>query len=298
VSGEFGIGKPKTTTPDSSHEVSRNLSRDLPGRVENGGSRASSANENGVHHVTFEELPGYGFAGAPAVQNLNNSESWHRDKSSVVTQRLDGFSVVRMDHDTQLSTSLTQPLNDGQGLDIHMQICSNAPGAVSAELIEPKEPYAQTINETVPVSAVPGGGRWQDVTFHGIVPASPQGMSFNLKVPAGEGSVDFRNIQVRPADTYSAGLPHSTVAYGGVSANPSSAVDSIQQRQGQIPIEVRNGQPFVIGFEVQSLHPEDRSPAQLAEQKFLQANADIATVTPYWNQTQNLAKEQEFEQQY
>jgi GH35 family endo-1,4-beta-xylanase len=169
-----------------------------------------------------------------------------------------------------------KPLADGQGEDIHLRLRAEKPGIIKIGLMQPTEPYAQTISEEVQVTR---GG--QEISLHGIAPTSPDGLLFKMTADPAVGDVKVEGLTVTQSRGPTEPM-HYSLVNGQVVEEKNH--DVLGKNALGKNVEMRNGQPFIIGFEVQSLNLKDDSQAQQNIQKFLIDNANGATNTPYWNQ--------------
>ncbi len=169
-----------------------------------------------------------------------------------------------------------KPLADGQGEDIKLKLQADSPGIVRIGLMQPTAPYAQTISEEVRVT-----GQEQEITFHGIAPDSPHGLLFKMTADPAVGSLKVEGLSVTQSQGTTEAV-HYSLINGQVVEQQNH--DVLGKNPLGKTVETRDGKPFIIGFEVQSLNLTDHSQAQQNIQKFLINNATGATNTPYWSQ--------------
>jgi GH35 family endo-1,4-beta-xylanase len=174
-----------------------------------------------------------------------------------------------------------QPLTDGEGQDVHLKMRGDHEGTAKIELMQPKAPFAQTLSEEIPIT-----GKEQDITLHGIAPASKDGLMFKLKT-AGVGGLNVEELSVTPSQGLTEAA-HYSIENGEVIESKNN--DVLGKNSLGKSVELRNGKPFIIGFEIQSLDLQDHSQGQQNIQKFLIDHASGATNTPYWSQYQDKAQ--------
>jgi GH35 family endo-1,4-beta-xylanase len=289
-----------------------------PAFISDNGVKANKANEEGANFLlisnpfgpsTCGEVPGMNLqaqppslgdapssilqpsALSPQVEQPNRPGDWKLAGAAASEQPLsqqDGslkLSSAQIDpqHGAVLSHRIDQDLPSGQGLDIHLKMRSSQTAPVTVEVVQSKEPYAQTFSE--PIESTPG---WQDVVIHGIAPEAHSDLSLNLKIDGKAGSFEFKDVSVVPTKALQTEPEHYAVDGGGnVTETSNSAHNSwSSEKPGTVAPDygTRNGKPFVVGFEVQSLHPQEHSAAQDNIQNMLIDYATGATVTPYWDQ--------------
>ncbi len=179
---------------------------------------------------------------------------------------------------TTLSHPIGQNLSEGEGIDVHLKYRSSQSTPFIVGVMEKAEPYAQTFSEPLQSSS-----QWQDIVIHGITPQACAGdLTLNIKIKGQPASFDIKDVSIVPSKTFTAGAPHYSLDRDGNVIDNSAPTSSPETKPPNYGI--RNGSPFLVGFEVQSLDPKDTSAAQHNIQGLLKDYATGATVTPYWNQ--------------
>ena len=224
--------------------------------------RPDKANEHGLNYLAMPSLPGF----HPPL-----------DKPFTLQPAQPGESASVLHH-------YSAPVLEGQGRDLDIKFHGQHPGVMKIELLQPKEPYAAVLSEEVTVT-----GDDQHIRLHGITGASKDGLLFKMKVESSVGAVSVQGVHLTATQALTAEHAHYSVKNGTVVEDKNR--DVLGKNSLGKSVEIRNGAPFIIGFEDQSLNLADHTSGQQNIQKFLIEHATGATNTPYWNQYQKNSQE-------
>ena len=226
------------------------------------------------------------FQGATAASASSKNES---GLTSLEIPPLPGFDSVVSSHPVKT------PVSENEGVNVSLNLKLDNPGLVTIELMSPDNPYAPIFSEQFQATSAATGPQGENLTFHGITAASPDGLLLNVKTTAEEGKTTVSNLTIGESPPLTAGPAHFTMQGNGVVESKNH--DTLQTDAQGKQIEMRNGKPFLLGFEIQSIKPGDSTPAQQNLQNFLEQNANAVTITPYWTQFNDPAKQAVFAKQ-